>query len=215
MSRLKRTIAVILASAAWALALGFVLFASNVMRTPPGSPEAADGIVVLTGGPARIQEGARLLEQGLGRRLLISGVNTQTGQSDLIRISGLKAQKFACCVDLGYTALDTTGNASETRTWAEAHRYRSLIIVTSSYHMPRSLVELSRTLPGARLIPHPVTPAAFDTEAWWLSPQTLRNLVAEYVKFLPSAARFAVHRVLAPFDGGSVAAAGGAPASKS
>jgi hypothetical protein len=33
----------------------------------------------------------------------------------------------------------------------------------------------------------------------------MRNLVAEYVKFLPSAARFALHRVVTPFDSGSVA----------
>jgi uncharacterized SAM-binding protein YcdF (DUF218 family) len=199
----------------WGLALGFIVFASNVMRTPVAVSEAADGIVVLTGGQSRIKEGARLLEQGLGQRLLISGVNTQTSQSDLMRLSGLEKQKFNCCVDLGYTALNTIGNASETRTWVDAHDYDTLIVVTSNYHMPRSLVELSRYLPDTRLVPHPVTPTVFETEAWWLSPVTLRNLVAEYIKFLPSAARFALHRAMTPFENGSVAAVGSKPAPKS
>jgi uncharacterized SAM-binding protein YcdF (DUF218 family) len=215
MSRLLSTLTLTLAAALWAGAAGFVVFAAFVMRTPVAAVDKADGIVVLTGGQSRIKEGARLLKDGYGQRMLISGVNTQTGQSDLIRLSGLDSGSFNCCVDLGYTALNTTGNASETQTWADAHNYRSLIIVTSNYHMPRSLVELSRAMPETRLIPHTVTPTVFDTEAWWLSPVTMRNLVAEYVKFLPSAARFALHRVLTPFENGSVAAVDGARQPKS
>lgn len=211
-SRFKRPLVALAASALWLLALGFVVFSMTVMREPDTRTPKADGIVVLTGGQSRIQEGARLLKKGLGQRLLISGVNTQTGQSDLIRLSGLDTATFNCCVDLGYTALDTTGNANETKTWAMAHRYTSLIVVTSNYHMPRSLVELSRVLPGTRLVPHPVTPSTFSTEAWWLSPLTARNLVAEYLKFLPSAARFALHRVMTPFGTDNVAIMDGKPA---
>ena len=214
MLRLGKALAVLAALVLWTGALGFVLFAANVMRAPVAASEKADAIVVLTGGQSRIKEGARLLKDGFGARLLISGVNTQTGQGDLIRLSGLDNRTFNCCVDLGYTALNTIGNASETQTWARAHRYRSLIVVTSNYHMPRTLVELSRTLPAVRLIPHTVTPVSFNTEAWWLSPVTMRNLVAEYVKFLPSAVRFALHRAVTPFGSGAVATANGGDGSR-
>lgn len=209
MSRWLKAVTALTAVVLWAGVFGFVLFAANVMRAPVAASERADGIVVLTGGQSRIKEAARLLTEGYGARLLISGVNTRTGEAELIRLTGLDARTFGCCVDLGYTALNTIGNASETQTWANAHQYRSLVVVTSNYHMPRTLVELSRTLPNVRLIPHVVTPATFDTDAWWLSPVTMRNLVAEYVKFLPSAARFALHRVVTPFDNGSIAAASG------
>jgi uncharacterized SAM-binding protein YcdF (DUF218 family) len=205
MSRLGKALALFSAVVLWAAALGFVLFSANVMRTPVSAAGKADAIVVLTGGQSRIKEGARLLKDGYGARLLISGVNPRTSEADLIRISGLDTKTFDCCVDLGYTALNTIGNASETQTWAKAKNYRSLIVVTSNYHMPRTMVELSRTLPDLRLIPHTVTPEMFDTEAWWLSPVTMRNLVAEYVKFLPSAVRFALHRAVTPFENGSVA----------
>ncbi len=42
---------------------------------------------------------------------------------------------LACCVDLGHTARDTIGNATETRDWAADHHYVSLIVVTSAYHI--------------------------------------------------------------------------------
>ena len=190
----------------WLLVFGFVMFATAVMREAADQEARADGIVVLTGGETRIAEGARLLRAGRGERLLISGVNPITRPEDVLRISGLGEQKFACCVDLGYAALDTIGNAYETKVWADAKNYNSLIIVTASYHMPRSLAELGRAMPSARLIPHPVMPRGFRQEAWWLHVPTTRILLSEYLKFLPSAARFGVARVLAPWGGSSVAA---------
>ena len=140
------------------LAMGFILFATIVTRSPAPADSHADGIVVLTGESRRIAEGARLLKEGRAERMLISGVYRHTGKSALLRISGLSEDKFDCCVDVGYAALDTAGNANEARNWAAARRYDSLIVVTASYHMPRSLAELSLALPAARLIPHPVVP---------------------------------------------------------
>src|SRR5688572_25373472 len=83
-------------------ALGFVLFANRVTREPELQNVSADGIVVLTGGQVRISEAARLLEDGRGQRLLISGVNQKTGRPSLLKISGLEKEIFDCCVDLGY-----------------------------------------------------------------------------------------------------------------
>lgn len=184
---------------------GFVLFANAVTRDHDPLPRAADGIVVLTGGELRIAEGARLLARGLGRRMLISGVNQRTSRQDLVRITRLGEAQFDCCVDLGYDAQDTAGNASETKVWAERQRFATLIVVTSSYHMPRGLAELAIEMPQIRLIPHPVTPRSMRNEAWWLHPMTMRVLVAEYVKFLPSAARLTAARLMRPFDASSLA----------
>ena len=118
----------------------------------------------------------------------------------MLKLSGLDEPDFDCCVDLGYAALDTIGNADETRAWAEARNYESLIVVTASYHMPRSLAELARVLPGTKLIAHPVMPKSFRQEVWWLHVRTTRTLVSEYLKFLPSAARYGVARLLGPWD---------------
>jgi uncharacterized SAM-binding protein YcdF (DUF218 family) len=124
-----------------------------------------------------------LLEKGLGHRLLITGVNPATSKSDLkTLLHGGKL--FECCVDLGFTALDTRGNAEETANWAHTHGYTSLIIVTADYHMPRSLVEFGSQMPGVKLIPYPV-PDAANT----LTLQTLRRLGGEYLKYVASSIR--------------------------
>jgi uncharacterized SAM-binding protein YcdF (DUF218 family) len=197
------------------LVLGFVLFASVVTRSPAPQQEMhADGIVVLTGEGSRIAEGARLLQEGHAERMLISGVFRRTGKKALIEISGLGEETFDCCVDIGYAALDTAGNAHETRDWAMARGYDSLIVVTASYHMPRSLAELSLALPQAKLIPHPVVPNNFPPNRWWLNSTVTRMLISEYFKFLPTVAHVTVARLLRSTPSNSVAGMSTAPAGR-
>jgi uncharacterized SAM-binding protein YcdF (DUF218 family) len=184
---------------------GFVIFASSVTRYTPPVGERADGIVVLTGGLHRLGEASRLLAEGRGRRLLISGANPVATRHELYRASGLSLTKFSCCVDVGYQAHDTMGNAEETRAWANAKGFSRLIIVTSRYHMPRSLIELARAMPNAALVPYPVVSRNFRSERWWMHGATARLLFSEYVKFLPSAARFGMARLIRSWDGSALA----------
>lgn len=187
------------------LMLGFVVFANVVTSPVVAANPSGDAIVVLTGESARIAEGARLLDEGRAGRMLISGVFPRTGKKALLEISGLPEDKFDCCVDIDYAALDTVGNAQQTRNWAAAHGYNSVIVVTASYHMPRSLAELSLALPDVELIPHPVMPGSFPTSRWWLNTAVTRTLIAEYLKFLPRAARFTVARLARSVSSSSVA----------
>jgi len=187
------------------IGLGFVLFASMVMRQPTTETEKADAIVVLTGGEARIGEAARLLRQGRAERLLITGVNPRTGSRDIANLSGLSPDEIACCVDLGYEALNTKGNAEETAGWIRARGYTSLIVVTANYHMPRSLLELSRELPNVKLIAHRVMPQSLQGRGWWSHAGTARILLSEYIKLFPAAARLAAARVFSGWDSSTVA----------
>lgn len=206
-----RTIVGLFALGVSVIGFGFVLFANAVMREPETHDVRADGIVVLTGGQTRISEAARLLKDGRGERLLISGVNTKIGRPSLIKISGIDEKTFNCCVDLGYGALNTVGNAEETRRWAEAFGYDRLIVVTASYHMPRSLAELARAMPEIELLPHPVSPDGLREKVWWLDATTTRLLAAEYIKFLPAAVRLAVTRGMAPWQADSITASSATP----
>ena len=181
------------------LVFGFALFATSVLRDQPLAEGNADGIVVLTGGDFRILEGGRLLQQGRANRMLISGVNAKTSRDDLMKLSGLEAATFDCCVDVGYAAQDTVGNAEEARTWANGRKLSRLFVVTSIYHMPRSLAELALALPEAEFIPDPVVPRKFRNRAWWLHPGATRILLSEYVKFLPVAARLGTMRYVKPW----------------
>jgi uncharacterized SAM-binding protein YcdF (DUF218 family) len=176
-----------------ALGVGFVLFANSLSARPPPVPRA-DAIVVVTGGADRLDRAMTILEQGAGSRLLISGVSLGTSRDDLQARLGRTNGHFDCCVDLGWAARDTRGNAEETARWAREHGYRSLIVVTANYHMPRTLLELGSVMPEVELIAYPVEPRSIEVDNWWRDPQTLRLLAGEYVKYVASLARLGADR---------------------
>lgn len=161
----------------------FVLFVAELPSKPRVAPQA-DAIVTLTGGDARLDAAVALFEQGTGKRLLITGVNKTSTKEELKRLSS-GGRRFDCCADLGYAAEDTYGNAEEAAGWTAQHHYRSLIVVTASYHMPRSLRLFRSLMPGVRLVPYPVEPVGVNIAAWW-RPGTLHLLHNEYLKYVAS-----------------------------
>jgi len=168
---------------------GFLLFATGIPRSETPPPRPADGIVALTGGASRISDAMELLANNQGKRLLISGVNPATKPSELIRLTPEYEKLFTCCIDLGHQALNTTGNAAEIAQWSRALKFRSLIVVTSAWHMPRALVELRREMPETELIPYSVVTERMRDAPWWTNMQTARLLMLEYVKYLATLAR--------------------------
>lgn len=183
---------------------GFLAFAHTVSTLAPATDVRADAIVVLTGDEERISTGVRLMLEGRARRLLISGVHPTTRVPTELRrrIEGSNIARKAlvsCCVDIGHDALNTSGNADEARQWVRAHGFESLIVVTSAYHMLRSLAEFGRAMPGIHLVAYPVaTSRSLRFEDWWRHWPTTRFLAAEYVKFLGAAVRHGIGRVLGP-----------------
>ena len=130
------------------LVIGFFIFTGNLTRSQPIPEGTADGIAVLTGGVARIDEAMKLLAQGKAKRLLITGVNRTTSTEALKQLASEGDQLFTCCVDIDKEARNTIDNATETSQWVARNRYHSIIVVTSNYHMPRALAELARVMPG-------------------------------------------------------------------
>ena len=149
----------------------------------------ADGIVVLTGGDSRVSDGLALLAAGRAKRLLISGVYTGTTTSDIARQVVDYNRMLNCCVDLDYSAVNTLGNAVGTRQWMLKNGFHSLIVVTSAYHMPRALAELSHQLPEVALIPYPVVSDRLRVEPWWSNGATTKVVLSEYVKYLAAKLR--------------------------
>lgn len=184
-ARTRRTTGVALAAAAAALLLGgFAAFAWHLPRRQIALERDADGIVVLTGGTARIADALELLATGRGKRLLITGVNAGTTIAAIAHKNATYRGQLACCVDLDYSAMNTYGNAVQARLWAGAHRFHSLIVVTSAYHMPRALAELRHQLPDAVLTAYPVLSERLRIEPWWSSAATARLVVLEFLKYL-------------------------------
>lgn len=171
------------------LIIGFIVFANGIeseRRTPVRS---ADGIAVLTGGSARIDEAMKLLAEGKAKRMLITGVNRTTTTEELKQLASQGDEYFTCCVDIDKEARNTIDNATETSQWVALHRYGSIIVVTSNYHMPRALAELARVMPGVMLIPYPVVDNNVHLDPWWSYPGTTKLLLSEYLKYLPALGR--------------------------
>ncbi|HYG26648.1 MAG TPA: YdcF family protein [Caulobacteraceae bacterium] len=171
--------------------VGLFAFAERVRGfTPAAEPARADAIVALTGPSAeRVNAAIRLLEQDKGRRVLISGVNREVRRQELRALTPGSNRLFNCCVDLGFEAEDTVGNAQEIAAWADAKDYDSLIVVTSDYHMPRALTEIRAAAPDLALTPYAVETPSLDNSRWWRAAVTARRMTLEYMKYLAALGR--------------------------
>jgi uncharacterized SAM-binding protein YcdF (DUF218 family) len=167
-----------------AYAGGLVWFAESIAEVVEDTATTTDDIVVLTGGSQRVQSGLQLLTAGKAKKLFVSGVYHGTDVTALLRTQRQSPDAVQCCIVLGHTADNTYGNALETAAWMRQEGYRSLRLVTASYHMRRALLEFGRAMPDVRIIPHPVFPDAVRQERWWAWPGTLDLIIGEYDKYL-------------------------------
>lgn len=178
-----------------AFAGGFAAFVTT-LPMPPREAPLAEGIVVLTGGDDRIDAALSLLETGHGARLLISGLHESTNRAALRKRYPKAEAAFDCCVDLGWYAQNTPGNAAEAAQWAKAKGFHSIIVVTASYHMPRALLELGSQMEGITLVPYPVMPNTLTRHGAWRDPATLKLMASEYVKYVAAQARIGGGKLL-------------------
>lgn len=155
---------------AWAL--GFAWFAIALPK--PADKSRTDAVVVLTGGTGRVTRGVTVLHEGEAKRLFVSGVGKTVKPHEFAVEYKVSAAEMACCVELGFAAADTQGNASETARWVAASKVKSIRLVTNDWHMRRAEFELGRTLPaGVAVLPDAVP-----------SQPSLRTLFTEYHKLL-------------------------------
>ncbi|ARJ66341.1 hypothetical protein WV31_12045 [Magnetospirillum sp. ME-1] len=168
---------------------GLVWFAADLASRVEDGATATDAVVVLTGGADRLETGLGLLESGMGRKLLVSGVHRGVDLPELLRKAHVAPAQAHCCIALGHAADDTVGNAAETAAWMRREGFASLRLVTAAYHMRRALLEFRRAMPEAVIIAHPVFPDAFKRDQWWRWPGTAHLLAVEYTKYLGALAR--------------------------
>ena len=160
----------LLAALLLAWALGFALFATNLAG--PAHDVKTDAVVVLTGGPGRLQRGLAVLAAGDARRMLISGVGRSVRKTDLARIQRIPVPLLGR-IDIGRAAIDTRSNADETAAWLSRQGYHSIRLITTDWHMRRARFELSRTTAGVQVIEDAVP-----------SEPTLLALLREYNKYM-------------------------------
>jgi uncharacterized SAM-binding protein YcdF (DUF218 family) len=166
---------------------GLAWFVHTSLTMAP-DPSETDAIVVLTGGRLRLEAGLDLLGAGRAQKLFISGVNPRVDRVELMRVAGHAGDEDLNRIVIGHDADNTLGNAHETAGWMQQEGYSSLRLVTSWYHMQRSLLEFERAMPQVRVIAQPVF-AGHDGETWsgWIELALLT--VNEYDKYLATLIR--------------------------
>lgn len=126
-------------------ALGFAWFAIGLPEPAPDGV-TTDAIVVVTGGPGRVQRGFDLLAAGRAKRMLVSGADRRVRPAELAEVNHVSPALVAACVDLGHEAVDTRSNADETARWLARNGFRSVRLVTTDWHMARARFELARVV---------------------------------------------------------------------
>jgi uncharacterized SAM-binding protein YcdF (DUF218 family) len=160
---------------AWAL--GFLWFVVALPR-PAEDGVATDAVIVPTGGPGRIARGLAVLGSGQAKKMLVSGVDQEVRPKEFAAEFRVSAREMACCITLGYAAVDTRSNAAETAKWVAQNEVRSLRLVTTDWHMRRAAGELDRMLPKSVTVIRDAVPSRPD----------LGTLFLEYHKLIASRA---------------------------
>ena len=163
---------------------GLIWFASLVNRGPKDTETKTDAIVVLTGGTERVAAAVDLLKQQKAEKLLISGVNEKVDWILLAETIDDLPEDLGDNITLGHIASNTHENALESKDWLEKNGFKSIRLVTASYHMPRSLSEFKNVMPDILIIPHPIFPQTVKHNEWWKWPGTFALISSEYMKYL-------------------------------
>lgn len=173
----------VLIGIAWLV--GLAAFITTLPAPTTAAPVRSDAVIVYTGGGgARITAGMTLLADGAAERLLISGVHPDISREKVAEFWTGAPELFECCVDLGWEARSTTGNAGEAARWVSDHDVKRIVLVTSDYHMPRAMTESRITMPDAIITPHPVASGYLDEEGKPTSLSAWRHLAGEFNKFV-------------------------------
>ncbi|MBP3347080.1 MAG: YdcF family protein [Alphaproteobacteria bacterium] len=173
-------IAVLFLLSAWFA--GFLWFNHQINSYENTAGIKTDAIIALTGGRNRISNAVALLNDGAAEKLFISGVSKQTSLTQIEQLNDLRIRQKQK-VQTGSEAKDTIGNAIEADEWIKKNNVRSIRLVTSNYHLPRSILEFRHRSPEVSIVPSPVYSDKVQAK-WWKNPGSFRLIATEYNKFL-------------------------------
>ena len=141
------------------------------------------GVVVLTGGKNRIEKGVDILSKGYGDKLLISGVFMPSEIEAKFSLEKEKKELFKCCVSFDQRSKNTYENAEEVVKWLNENKdIKSIILVSSYYHLPRSIMIFEKKIKSdVKIYPTPaIQKINFKNQPFF----QLKLIISEYFKVL-------------------------------
>ena len=167
----------------WWILLLFNTFPKKVYFNSPAQISGVVGIVVLTGGKNRIEKGVDLLSKGYGDKLLISGVFMSSEIEEKFSLEKEKNELFKCCVFFDQKSKNTLENAEEVAKWLNENKdIKSIILVSSYYHLPRSIMIFEKTITSdVKVYPVPANQNKNFRNQFFFH---LKLIISEYFKVL-------------------------------
>ena len=135
-----------------------------------------DAAVVLTGDKYRINKGLVLIKENIVNKLLISGVNKDINKNQIEKQYINFKELFNCCIEIENKSRNTFENARESYLWMKNNNFKSLIIISSSYHLPRTKLEFSRFIKEENIF--------FLSSDNFLKNISFKKLFIEYIKYI-------------------------------
>ena len=150
-------------------------------------------IVILTGGTNRIKDGFDIINKFDEKskytiKILVSGTGKGFTKLSLQNMLSpdFDLKLIKCCVELDAISQNTYSNAKQTLKWSTRNNIKEFILITSNYHMPRSILEFKNKMPNIRILTYPIKPRKHEINNWLNSFETFSLIFYEFCKFIIS-----------------------------
>ncbi len=160
--------------------LGFIKFYNNIKNYKISNQELVEGIAVLTGGKGRIAKGIELFKENPYSFLIISGVDKSIKSIEVVPKDILNSNR----VFIDRKSETTIDNAEEIIKWSNKNSITNIRIITSDYHMPRSMLILLKKSKNLNFYADPVISDINIRKNIFENFKSLLFLSEEYSKYL-------------------------------
>lgn len=143
--RIRKSVAGLILLLAGGAAIPHIL--ARGVAAPSGN--AADAVLVLTGGEGRIAEGYRAWKEGKGRDLFILGAGREAKLASILPGGTEVPPSDLARIHIEEWSENTLENAISAKSVVISRGYRKVILVTSDYHVPRAHFTLRTILPSS------------------------------------------------------------------
>lgn len=179
---MKKTVCYLIICLCIVWVAGFILFNRTINTYQTDNRTKTDAIIALTGGRNRISAAVKLLNEEMAPRLLISGVQKDIPRKDIEKLNAVKLTGKPE-IEIEDKSQNTVENAIEATDWIKRNNIRSIRLVTSNYHLPRSVQEFRALNKNLKIIIHPVYSEKVSAK-WWKNFGSFLLVASEYNKFL-------------------------------
>ena len=172
----------ILALMILSLICGFEMYLIKIHNNQVSFNYQTDGIAVLTGGKGRIDLGLELFIRNKNLRLIISGVDKKVSDKSIIPYN----IKNKTRITIDKVSETTYENAKIINEWTSKYKLQNVTVITSYYHMPRSMMLIKSLTPSINFYAYPVEKKVSNKISFRESMPYYFFLTEEYVKYLLS-----------------------------